>query len=88
VSILWEKVLKGGIILTKTIQSGSWVSLDDADKNQTMCELKTADNMTLLLSLFDSLNTLCEKLSKLYYEKKKKNMELIGKKHGINKENT
>jgi hypothetical protein len=74
--------------LTQTVQPRSWASLHDADKDLTINKPETEDNMGLLLQVFDSLNALCEKLSKLDYALKRKNMELIGKKHGINKENT
>jgi len=49
------------IFITKTIQPSSWVSLSEANKKPE------TDNMSLILSVFDSLNNLYEKLSRLNY---------------------
>jgi hypothetical protein len=74
--------------LTQTIQPLLPVSLNKEEKNQTISELDTEDNMSLFLHIFDDLNNLYEKLRRIDYLIERKNIELIVKKHGINKENT
>jgi hypothetical protein len=74
--------------MTQTVQPCSWAFLDDAGKSQTIGKPETTDNMSLLLSVFDRLNILCETLSRLDYVLKRKNMELMEKKHGNNTELT
>jgi hypothetical protein len=65
--------------LTQTEQPRSLAFLHDAGKDLTIDKGETEDNMSLLLQIFDNLNTLCEKLSRLNYVLKRKNIELIGK---------
>jgi hypothetical protein len=74
--------------MTQTVQPRSWAYLSETGKDLNINKPETEDNMSLLLSVFDSLNTLCEKLSRLAYVLQRKNIELTGKKYGINKENT
>jgi len=62
--------------MAQTIQSRSCVSLNEAEKNISMNKPETEDNFTLLLSLFDSLNNLSEKLTRLDYVIKRKKLEL------------
>lgn len=62
--------------MTQTVQHRSLVLLDDAGNDLRANKPETEDNMSLLLSIFDSLNTLCEKLSRLDYALKRKNIEL------------
>jgi hypothetical protein len=62
--------------MTQTIQHRSAVFLDNTVKNLYKDKPQTEDNISLLLSLFDSLNNLYEKLSKLDYLIQRKNMEL------------
>jgi hypothetical protein len=64
--------------MTQTIQPCSCALLIKADKDLTINkESEAEDNMSLLLSVFDSLNKLCEKLCKLDYVLKRKNLEQI-----------
>jgi len=53
--------------MTKTIQPRSWTLIDNIGKDLTVKKTEPEDNMGLLLSVFDSLNKLCEKLSRLNY---------------------
>jgi hypothetical protein len=63
--------------LTKTIQPRSQVSLSKAEKDLTLNETEAEDNVSLLLSVYDSLNNLCDKLSRLNYVIQRKNIEQI-----------
>jgi hypothetical protein len=45
-------------------------------ETDAMCKPKAEDNMGLLISVFDSLNNLCEKLNRLNYVLQRKTMEL------------
>jgi hypothetical protein len=63
--------------MTQTIQSRSCVSLKEADKDLNKNKLETEDNRILLLSVFDSLNNLNEKLIRLNYLIQRKNIEQI-----------
>ncbi|MDR2596610.1 MAG: hypothetical protein LBC76_04730 [Treponema sp.] len=60
--------------MTQTVQSRSCGYLNETEKSINKPE--TEDNTTLLLSLFDSLNNLCEKLTRLDYVIKRKKLEL------------
>jgi hypothetical protein len=71
--------------MTQTVQPLSPVLLCKVERQQE--NSKQEDNMSLLLSILDNMNVFCEQLNKLDYVLKR-NIELIGKKHGINKENT
>ncbi|MDR2718006.1 MAG: hypothetical protein LBB89_08085 [Treponema sp.] len=51
--------------MTRTIQPRSWANLSEAEKNLNLNKPEAEDNMGLLLSVFDSLNTLCERLNRL-----------------------
>jgi len=63
--------------MTQTTQSRSWAKLSEAGKDLTIQKLKTEDNRSLVLAIFDSLNNLCEKLSRLEYALKRRNLEQI-----------
>jgi hypothetical protein len=63
--------------MSKTTQSSSWVTLSEEGKDLTMQKPETEDNMSLLLSVYDSLNILCEKLSRLDYVLTRRNLEQI-----------
>jgi len=60
--------------MTQTKQPHSWTSLSEAGNYLTINKSKTEDKMGLLLSVLDSLNDLCETLSKLSYALQRKNM--------------
>jgi len=62
-------------LMTQTVQPRSWATLSNAgeDLNKPKAE---EDNRSLLLSVFDSLNELYEKLNRLNYVIKRKNIEL------------
>jgi len=53
--------------MSRTIQPRSWASLSNAGENLNEKKPETENNKTLLISLFDNLNTLKEKLNKLDY---------------------
>jgi len=59
----------------QTVQLRSWASLNNAGKDLTSGKGETEDNVSLLLSVCDSLNGLCEKLSRLSYVMEKKIIE-------------
>jgi hypothetical protein len=61
--------------MTQTIQPCSWAVLNKADKGLNNPEAE--DNRKLLLSLFDSMNTLCEKLNRLNYVIQRRQLEQI-----------
>jgi hypothetical protein len=61
--------------MAQTTQPCSWTFLNEEDKDLTVNKPEAEDNMSLLLQVFDSLNTLCEKLGRLNYVLKRKNME-------------
>jgi len=63
--------------LTKTVQVRSCVLLSNAGKNLAINTHETEDNKGLILYLYDSLNTLYEKLSRLEYLLKRKQLEKI-----------
>jgi site-specific recombinase len=56
--------------LTQTVQYCSWAFLNETGKPET------EENMRLLLSVYDSLNNLYERLSRLNYVIERKNLEL------------
>jgi hypothetical protein len=53
--------------MTQTVQSRSCGYLNEAEKDVNINKPETEDNITLLFSLLDNLNTLCEKLNRLDY---------------------
>ena len=63
--------------MTKTIQVRSSVLINNVNKSVTTKKPETEDNIGLMLALYDSLNTLCEKLNRLDYLLNRKRMELI-----------
>jgi len=65
--------------LTHTVQSRSVASLSEAGKDQVTDEAEAEDNMNLLLSVCDSLNNLCDRLSKLDYVLNQKKIGFNGK---------
>jgi len=64
-------------MITKTTQPRSWILFSEAKKNLKTSKPETEDNMRLLLSVFDSLNNLNEKLSRLNYLLQRKKIEMI-----------
>jgi len=64
-------------MITQTIQPRSWILLNETKKNPNKNTNETEDNMRLLLSVYDSLNNLSEKLNRLSYILQRKKMELI-----------
>jgi hypothetical protein len=63
--------------MTSTSQNCSWAVLTNTDKYISKAEDDIEDNNRLLLSIADSMNNLCEKLNKLEYVLKRKNLEHI-----------
>jgi len=63
--------------LTLTAQPCSCTSLHETNKNFNLKKSETEDNRSLLLSIFDSLENLLVKLSRLEYIITKKNIENI-----------
>jgi len=62
--------------MAQTVQPRSWASLSETGKDLTIDKPEAEDDMSLLLQVYDSLNNLCEKLNRLDYVLKRKNMEL------------
>jgi hypothetical protein len=63
--------------MTQTIQPRSRASLGETDKDLTLDKPKAEDNRELILKLFDNLNALYAKLSKLDYLLQRKSIERI-----------
>jgi hypothetical protein len=63
--------------MTQTVQPRSFAYLSEAEKDLNINKPEAEDNMSLLLSVFDSLNTLCEELSRLDYLVQRKKIELL-----------
>jgi len=61
--------------MTQTTQPCSWAVLNKADRSLAKNKPETEDNRELLLSLFDSLNNLCEKLNRLNYVIQRRKLE-------------
>ncbi|MDR2921985.1 MAG: hypothetical protein LBU85_01430 [Treponema sp.] len=59
----------------KTIQPRSWALLNEPGKDLTINKPETEDNRELFLQVFDSMNNLYEKLSRLVYVVQKKKLE-------------
>ena len=63
--------------MTQTIQFRSWAILNEAGKDLTIQKPETEDIRSLLLSVLDCLNKLCENLNRLNYVLQRKNIEQI-----------
>jgi len=66
--------------MTHTTQARSWASLSKPGKDLTTDKDKPdkpEDNIDLLLSVFDSLNNLYEKLNRLHHEIQKRSIKQI-----------
>jgi uncharacterized protein YukJ len=63
--------------MTRTTQFHSQAVLNDTHQSIINAENGIEDNNRLLLSIADSMNDLCEKLSRLEYVLKRKNVERI-----------
>jgi len=63
--------------LTLTAQPRSFASLHETNKNFNLKKSETEDNRSLLLSIFDSLENLLVKWSRLEYLITQKNIENI-----------
>jgi len=63
--------------MTQTTQPCSWAVLNKTGKNPNINKPEMDDNGKLLLSVFDSLNNLCEKINRLNYLVQRRNLEQI-----------
>jgi hypothetical protein len=72
--------------MTKTVQQCSWAVLNDTHRSIISAEDNIEDNSRLLLSIADSMSNLCEKLSRLEYALRRKNIEQMYQK-GKEKQN-
>ena len=63
--------------MTQTAQPRSWATLSNAGKDLTKQKPETEDDRSRILSIFDGLNNLYEKLSRLEYLLKRRNIEQI-----------
>ena len=63
--------------MTQTTQPCSWAVLNKPGKGLPKNKTESEDNMKLLLSVFDSLNNLCEKLNRLNYAIQRRKLEQI-----------
>jgi hypothetical protein len=63
--------------MTQTTQPCSWAVINKKNKGSTSNKSELEDNRELLLSVFDSLNNLSERLNKLYYLIQRRNLEQI-----------
>ena len=70
-------MLSMGDTTTQTKQPRSLACFSELEKKPDKDTPETEDNMTLLLSVYDSLNKLCDRLSRLDYLLKKKNVVQI-----------
>jgi len=61
--------------MTQTAQPRSLACLQNAGQDLTIHKPEAEDNVTLLLSVYDSLNNLYEKLSRLHYVIQRRNIE-------------
>ena len=71
--------------MTQTTQPRSLAYLSEPEKTTNRSIPEAEDNITLLLSVYDSLNKLCERLSRLEYALKRKRIESIFDKEGEKK---
>ena len=69
--------VKEGNTMTQTIQSCSKAILNKTGKNLNTDKPEKEDNMSHLLSIFDGLNNLYEKLNRLNYLIERKDIEQI-----------
>jgi len=70
-------VLMMDVIMTQTKQPRSLAYLSESEKNPDKNTPETEDNMALLLSVYDSLNKLCDRLNRLIYLLKRKSVVQI-----------
>jgi len=63
--------------MTKTIQSCSRITLNNAGKYFPIDKQQEEDNISLLFSIFDNLNNLYEKLNRLNYLIERRNIEQL-----------
>jgi hypothetical protein len=63
--------------MTETIQPRSRVTLNNTEKYFTINKPQEEDNISLLLSIFDNLNNLYEKLNRLNYLIERRNVEQL-----------
>jgi hypothetical protein len=66
--------------MTQTVQPRSWTCLSERGKDLTVSKPykpETEDNLSLMLSLFDSLNDLSEKINRLNYILQRREIERI-----------
>ena len=63
--------------MTQTTQPCSWAVLNKPDKGLTKNKPEPENNRELLLSVFDSLNNLNEKINRLHYLIQRKKLEQI-----------
>jgi len=68
--------------MTQTTQPRSLAYLSEPGKELNRSIPEAEDNMTLLLSVYDSLNNLCDRLSRLEYVLKRKKIEFIPSQKG------
>ena len=68
--------------MTQTKQHRSLPNIKESEKKIEKIIPETEDNMTLLLSVYDSLNKLCDKLSRLNYLLGKRNVVQIPSQKG------
>jgi hypothetical protein len=75
--------------LTQTIQPCSWAYLNKTEEKLNIDKSKAENNLSLLFSVFESLNNLCEALNRLDYLIQRKNIEQIinNQKEGEQNEN-
>jgi len=62
--------------MTKTTQPRSWGVISNRGEDLNIKKPEAEDNFSLMLSIYDSLNNLYEKLNRLDYLMKRKTMEL------------
>jgi len=72
--------------MSRTIQLRSWATLSEPGENPNENQSEPEDNRKLLLTVFDNLNELYEKLNRLNYVIEKRKLEyylyLKGKEEG------
>jgi hypothetical protein len=62
--------------MTQTIQPRSWTTLNEPEKNYHIQKPEPEDNLSIFLSLLDSLNVLYKNLFKINYLIQKRNNSL------------
>ena len=68
--------------MTQTKQPRSLAYFNEFEKEPDKIIPEAEDNMTLLLSVYDSLNKLCDRLNRLNYLLKRKNVAQISNQEG------